>query len=130
MGYMGNFIVYLLAMIGLIILALFVYKKFSAGNFGIKSNHSLKVEDALSLSPRKMLYIVREGNERFLIAADMDRTSLISKLESLPVVEQPRRTVRNMAHNVDLSDKAIMVQDNVEPIRKPIMKEIRTKLNF
>ena len=56
MGYMMNFIVYLLAMLGIIILALFVYKKFNVNSLGIKNNHSLKIEDALSLSARKTLY--------------------------------------------------------------------------
>lgn len=133
MGYLGNFIVYLLAMVGLIILALFVYKKFNVNALGVKSNHTLKVEDTLSLSARKSLYIIRNGSERFLIAADFDRTTLISKLEDSPseVVQAPQRKTRRVVkHNVDLSEDAINMQDNVAPIRKPIMKEIRSKLNF
>ena len=80
MGYISNFIVYFLAMIGIIILALYVYKKFSISSFSIRRNNSLKIEDTLSLSPRKTLFVIRDGNERFLIAADLERTTLISKL--------------------------------------------------
>ena len=128
MGYLSNFIVYFMAMIGIIILALYVYKKFSISNFTVKRNNSLHIEDTLSLSPRKTLYVIRNGAERFLIAADLERTTLISKLEDGEVVSQeinPR-----MVQNVDLSQRAINAQDNVAPIKKPIMREIKNRLNF
>lgn len=127
MAYLSNFIVYFLAMIGIIILALYVYKQFNVGNLNSKRSNLLSVEDSLSLSPRKTLYIVREGSERFLIAADMERTTLISKLEDR-VIEQRvnQRTVRG----VDLSEANVSAQDNVAPMNKPIMKEIKKRLNF
>ena len=65
---------------GLICFALFVYKKFAINAITTKRKGILKVEDALGLSPRKTLYIVRAGKEKFLIAADLERTTLISKL--------------------------------------------------
>ncbi len=79
--YMLHFIIYTMAMIGLIFFALFVYKKFSISAVSLKKKGILNVEDALGLSPRKTLYIIKAGNERFLIAADLERTTLISKLE-------------------------------------------------
>lgn len=78
-GYLLNFIVYTAAMIGIIFAALFVYKKTSV-NFQ-SSSKFLKVEDSISLSPRKQLFVVKAGNERFLVASDAERTNLISKLE-------------------------------------------------
>jgi flagellar biogenesis protein FliO len=129
MGYLSNFIVYFMAMIGIIILALYVYKKFSVSNFTVKKNNSLHIEDTLSLSPRKTLYVVRNGAERFLIAADLERTTLISKLEDGEVI--PQEVNPRMVHkNVDLSQRAISAQDNVAPIKKPIMREIKNRLNF
>lgn len=77
-GYLINFIVYTTAMIGVIFLAVLVYKKFSC-NFVSKSQF-LNVEDCISLAPRKNLYVVRAGKERFLVASDAERTSLIAKL--------------------------------------------------
>ena len=137
MGYMGNFVVYLMAMMGIIVLALWVYKKFNVGALGFKHRNSLRVEDTLSLSPRKTLYIVRNGKERFLIAGDLERTTLISRLEDgeeieLESVSEPVQTVRSRTgkKRADLSEEAIRIQDNIAPIRKPIMKEIKTKLNF
>lgn len=77
--YLLNFIVYTTAMIGVIFIALFVYKKFSFSS--ISKSKFLNVEDSISLAPRKNLYVVRAGNERFLVASDAERTSLISKLD-------------------------------------------------
>ena len=79
MGYMVNFIVYTIAMIGIIFLAVFVYKKFSFTT-GSKSKF-LNVEDCISVGPRKEIFVVRAGNERFLVASDVGRTNLISKLD-------------------------------------------------
>lgn len=133
MGYLVHFIVYFMAMIGIIILAVFVYNKFNIGTVGNKTTKMLRVEDTLSLSPRKTLYVVRSGNERFLIAGDMERTTLISKLTDENVAHSPLQTTGysdSVRRPVDLSERAIRRQDNVAPMNKPIMKEIRQKLNF
>ena len=129
MGYISNFIVYFLAMIGIIILALYVYKKFSISSFSTRRNNSLKIEDTLSLSPRKTLFVIRNGNERFLIAADLERTTLISKLEDREEVHEEinHRMIRS---NVDLTERGIRAQDNIAPMKRPIMKEIKNRLNF
>lgn len=79
--YIINFTVYTLAMSGLICFALFVYKKVMNGSFGPKASKFLEIEETMSVNPRKTLMVVRAGNEHFLIASDMDRTSLISKLD-------------------------------------------------
>ena len=81
MGYLANFMVYTLAMIGVIAIALLVFKNANSFGGSVKSKH-LKVLDNLSLAPRKTLYIVSTGKENFLIAGDVDKTVLISKLES------------------------------------------------
>ena len=134
MGYLVHFIVYFMAMIGIIILAVFVYNKFNVGTVGNKTTKMLRVEDTLSLSPRKTLYVVRSGSERFLIAGDMERTTLISKLSDENVTHSSVNTSSGysdpMRRPVDLSERAIRRQDNVAPMNKPIMKEIRQKLNF
>lgn len=77
--YLLNFIVYTAAMVGIIFLAVFVYKKFSCSTSS--RSKFLNVEECISLAPRKELYVVRAGNERFLVASDVGRTSLISKLD-------------------------------------------------
>lgn len=81
MGYLTNFIVYTLAMVGVIMLAVFVFKTTTSVSTKCGSKN-LKVLETLSLGPRKTLYIVSAGEEKFLIAGDVDKTSLISKLET------------------------------------------------
>lgn len=128
MGYISNFIVYFLAMIGIIILALYVYKQFNVSGIGNRRSNLLSIEDTLSLTPRKTLYVVREGSERFLIAADLDRTTLISKLEERDV--ETIKVNPRMIKGADLSESAVSAQDNVRAMNRPIMKEIRKRLNF
>lgn len=95
-GYLVNFAVYTMAMLGLIFFALMVYKKFSLGGFSNNSNSRyLSVEETISLAPRKTLYIVKAGNERFLIAGDIDKTTLISKLENNSVTNIKNQIERN-----------------------------------
>lgn len=81
MGYLANFMVYTLAMIGVIAIALLVFKNSSGFGGCAKSKH-LKVLDSLSLAPRKTLYVVSTGREKFLIAGDVSHTTLISKLDT------------------------------------------------
>lgn len=114
--YLLNFIVYTTAMIGIIFLAVFVYKKCSFS--GNKTSKFLNVEDCINLAPRKNLYVVRAGNERFLIASDIERTSLIAKLEEngkkhtqssvedLPIIvdfptqRQEKKIFKNIINNI------------------------------
>ena len=81
MGYISNFIVYTLAMVGVIVVALLVFKNATTVGCG-KSSKYLKILDTISLGQRKTLYIVSTGKEQFLIAGDVNNTCLISKLEN------------------------------------------------
>ena len=87
MGYLANFIVYTLAMVGVIVVALLVFKNSTGINTKGNSKY-LKVVDTLSIGPRKTLYVIKAGNENFLIAGDVDKTSLISKLNTQNNIEE------------------------------------------
>ena len=63
MGYMLNFIVYTTAMVGIIFLAVFIYKKFSYCS-GTKSKF-LNIEDCISIGPRKELFVVKQAVKDF-----------------------------------------------------------------
>ena len=67
-GYLVNFTVYTMAMLGLISFAVFVFKKFTDGTMRSNKSKFLDVEETMSLSPRKTLHVIRAGNEKFLIA--------------------------------------------------------------
>ena len=101
MGYLTNFIVYTLAMIGVISITLMVFK----GSTGIGTNKNsryLEVHDTLSLGPRKTLYIVSAGEEKFLIASDVDKTSLISKLNFEQKQEVKISKTEEIKNNIDI----------------------------
>lgn len=81
-GYLLNFTVYTIAMIGLIFLAVFIYKKCAIDAQMSSKNKFLKVEDTINLAPRKQLFVIKAGAEKFLVASDAERTVLISKLNN------------------------------------------------
>ena len=84
MGYLANFMVYTFAMVGIITIALLIFKKTGTFSCGNKSKY-IKVMDTLTIGPRKTLYIVSAGKEKFLIAGDVGKTNLISKLDDTEV---------------------------------------------
>lgn len=77
--YLASFIVYTLAMIGVLVIGFVVYKKTIISTPG-KKNSMLKVVDVLRLPDRKTLYVINCLNEQFLIASSNDKITLISKL--------------------------------------------------
>ena len=79
-GYLTNFIVYAFAVSGVLLTAVFVYKKFCVYSSESKSGKSLRIKDSLVIAPRKTLYVVQVGGEEFLIAGDAERTTMLSKL--------------------------------------------------
>ena len=81
-GYLVNFSVYTLAMVGIIFAALFIFKFVSSGRAFSKKSSFLNIEETMSLSARKNLYVINAGGERFLVASDIDRTSLLAKLDN------------------------------------------------
>lgn len=84
-GYIINFGIYTMAMIGFIALCAFIYKKSNV--LALDNKSSLKIDDKIALNARKSLYVVNAGGERFLIAGDIDNTSLIARLGQENVTE-------------------------------------------
>lgn len=131
--YIISFTVYALAMSGLIALALIVYKKVTNISCTNKKTKTLSIEETMSINPRKTLMIVKAGDERFLIASDIDKTTLISKLgqnETLTTQTQETQTTQlpksstviNLQQIKDSIDK-----ENMEVLfPKKLKKETKT----
>ena len=118
-GLIANITIYTMSMTGLIFFALIVYKKFFSGNaFGSKSGF-LGVEECISLAPRKNLYVVRAGRERFLVASDADRTNLISKLD-----EKPARVDRSGEELPVIVDFPVAQATQEKTVIKDMLKKI------
>jgi flagellar biogenesis protein FliO len=88
--YLGSFILYTLLAIGAIYGA-YWYARRATGSLipGLPNRKpveedplKLTIESTLALEPRKTLYVIRSGEERFLIAASGETTQILSKLES------------------------------------------------
>ena len=80
-SYIVNFATYTLAMVGFIVLMLFVYKKAMYTPANAKNREYLNVENVLKLSPTKTVYIIKAGTERFLVAGDTTTTTMLAKLD-------------------------------------------------
>ena len=99
MGYITNFIVYTLAMVGVIVVALLVFK--NATSIGsCKGSKYLKIIDSISLGQRKNLFIVSTGKEQFLIAGDVNNTCLISKIENLNPINNSEIKINDIYKDV------------------------------
>ena len=118
MGYLTNFIVYTLAMAGVIMLAVLTLKITTTPSKK-GSSKFLQVQETLSLSPRKTLYVISAGDEKFLIAGDADRTSLISKLDCKDKVEIRPQVQENFKETMEnLSVKSSYIDRSVVGIYK------------
>ncbi len=110
-GYIINFGVYTMAMVGFIVIALLVYKK--STEMGTGGKNSLKIDEKITLNARKSLYVVNAGGERFLIAGDIDNTSLIARLgekETLSGKTSASNPIERKSY-VSRDDETIKVSD-------------------
>ena len=81
-NYLIHFATYTFAMIGFIVMALFIYKKAVYTPINSKNKDFLKVETSMKLSASKTVYVIRAGEEKFLIAGDSSNTTMLAKLNS------------------------------------------------
>lgn len=129
--YLINFLVYSMAMVGLLFVCLMVYKKTMVNSKCSKNTDELNVENALNLSARKTLYVVKAGNEKFLIASDVERTTFLAKLnvndnvQIAPAV--PAQTPKKAEKAVDYSEVMSAIQTTKR--KQPVMREILRKLD-
>ncbi len=121
------FIFYTLAMLGVMFVAFAVYKNVVLG----QNTHisKLKIEDMLRLNQRKSLYVINYEGEKFLIASDIDSTTLISKLNSKEILEKPSaKIVEKTEKPTDsLEEKLIELKKNAHS--KNVMRNILKEIN-
>lgn len=125
------FIFYTLAMLGVIFIAFAVYKNIVLNQ---KSPHisKLKIEDMLRLNQRKSLYVINWEDEKFLIAADVDSTTFLAKLESKEknqITEQTQAPKKEIPINT-LEEKLVELKksdNSSKNVMRSILKEINSK---
>ena len=103
--YILNFVVYLMAMIGVIYVSLMVFKK-TIGQNNLKSDKSLiKVEGSLNIAPRKTLHVINVEGEKFLIASDIQSTTFLSKLDDHKKESKIEKTPKIKPHDKMFMDE-------------------------
>ena len=139
-GYLVNFSIYTLAMVGVIFGALFVFKAVMTGRGFSKKSEFLNIEDSISLSPRKTLYVIKAGEQKFLVAADLERTSLIAKLNENDEVSIEAET-KNIRQDKSLELSSMDGLESLDefssvinfrkenPSKKPMMRGLAEKLS-
>lgn len=128
-SYIINFSVYTMAMVGVIMLALFVFK-FCMGFTPSKKNSTLKVLETMKLSPKKTLYVIKAEGEKYLIAGDIDNTSLIAKLSDTQDTTQVLKTQKfsTIAENVSKREDKSMKLSSLDGVVS--LKDFSDKINF
>lgn len=129
--YLVNFIAYTFAMIGLICLCLFIYKKCFVQSGAAANADFLQVENQLNLSARKSIYVVRAGEEKFLIASDTDKTAFLSKLSTgiKPSIKSEGSVLAGVSIAQELQEKHSDQNAESNVTKLPVMKELMRKLN-
>lgn len=124
-----NFVVYTLAMIGFIFLAFIIAK--DSLNIGLPSNRKdefLSIEGCLNIEPRKNIYLIKAGNEKFLISTDTTGSHFLTKLESqnpLPTDNKEKPEIPDKISAESLMNNII----NNKKSNPPIMKKLLEKLD-
>lgn len=112
-GHLLGFVVYTLAMMGIIFLAYLTARKFLSPTGSTGKNNFLKVESFLSIEPRKTIYVVKAGAERFLVSSGADgcrfmtkleKTNIPVRIESDAIRERLRETENYKAANQELNN--------------------------
>lgn len=89
--YLGSFVFYTLATVGVIYAVYWYTRAKTSGTAAAAapatedSAAKLELESTLALEPNKNLYVLRSGNERFLLATTAEGTQLLSRLDNVPV---------------------------------------------
>lgn len=81
-GYFVQFLAYTFAMVGFLAVCMITYKKFCQPTMMNNSADCLCIENVLRLNPKKQIYVVRAGSERFLVASDAETTTMLAKLDN------------------------------------------------
>ncbi len=127
-NYIAAFIFYTLAMIGVMLVGLIIYKKTFVIN---KSENKgiIKIIDSYPIGPKKTLLVVKIKNEKFLIASGPEHTTFLSKLEndnlSKNVMEKKEQGQNFINRNIEMENK-IKFDDNkkshLEKLQKQFME--------
>lgn len=120
--YFIQFLAYTMAMVGFLAICVVIYKKLGINSFS-QNNKDLYIENGLRINARKYIYIIKAGNERFLVASDIERTTMLAKLQE---DENPIKKSQEINKTVDI--QSINEIKNDEISKTPLMMRISNKM--
>lgn len=137
--YILNFLVYTMAMVGVIYASLMIFKRTMTQNNQNSNNNSLKIESSLNIGPRKTLHVIKVDGERFLIASDIQNTTFLSKLndnkkelnfEKNKNIKPQKKMFMEEFNELKKYDKkeSISVIDGINKEEKSVFRELIQKL--
>ncbi|OKZ82391.1 MAG: hypothetical protein BHW07_01675 [Clostridium sp. CAG_433_25_7] len=128
--YILNFLVYTMAMVGVIYVSLMIFKRTMTQNNQNSSNNSLKIESSLNIGPRKTLHVIKVDGERFLIASDIQNTTFLSKLNENKNIKPQKKMFMDELNELKKYDKkeSISVIDGINKEEKSVFRELIQKL--
>lgn len=128
-GQFIQFIAYTMAMVGFLSVCLLTYKKLCVQTSNGKNGDCLCIENALRLNPKKQIFIVRAGNERFLVASDSETTTMLAKLEDRDSLQDTNTDLGNIEKMISMDNfkqKKSSINNMSEiPAFKRITKKIK-----
>jgi flagellar biogenesis protein FliO len=102
LGYIVNFTVYTLAMMGIIFVGFVIAKRSLSTVHHKVENRFLSIESSLNLEPRKNLYVIKAGTERILVSTDAEKTQFLTKLEAGNIPQVETKETANQQQGVDI----------------------------
>lgn len=130
-GYMVHFLAYSMAMVGFFGICIFIYKKLCIQGLTGKRTDFLTIENGLRLNARKQLLVIKAGNERFLVASDYDRTTMLAKLNSEEEEKEDNTVIlrKNTVPQKNIYNNQILnFNSDKEEVVPPALKRINEKM--
>lgn len=133
-GYIVHFFAYTMAMAGFFAVCLFIYKKLCIQGFSSGKTEFLTIENGVRINARKQIFVVKAGDERFLVASDYDRTTLLAKLETNQKSEAEEENLsaseKMTPQKIHLSNAKILnfaseEDENIAPVLKRINEKMK-----
>ena len=130
-GYIVHFFAYTMAMAGFFAVCLVIYKKLCIQGFSSNKADFLKIESGVRINARKQIFVIKAGEERFLVASDYDRTTLLAKLDATEKTDEDTFSLeKSLPQKIHISDANILNfasedRKNIAPALKRINEKMK-----
>ena len=126
-GYIWSFMIYTLGAIGVLFMGYVMAKRFIDGTFGanLDAKNFLKLEQGLRLEQKKCIYVIKAGEQRFLIASTPEKVSFLSELKegNVPEVYTQNSSVAASSYTQENQSSQISYNTHSSPASSSAQKQ-------